>query len=70
MVHIKNNNNNNKPRAYYSEVSQKEKTNIIINAYIWNLERWKDGTDEVFAGQQWRCRHREQTCGPRERRGG
>ena len=23
-----------------SEVSQKEKNNISINAYIWNLEKW------------------------------
>ena len=23
----------------------------------------KDGTDDIFAGQQWQCRHRGQTCG-------
>ena len=23
---------------------------------------YKDGTDEPFAAQQWRCRNREQTC--------
>ena len=23
-----------------SEISQKEKNNISINAYIWNLEKW------------------------------
>ena len=23
-----------------SEVSQKEKTNTYINAYMWNLEKW------------------------------
>ena len=31
-----------------------EKQMLYINAYIWNLLM------NLFAGQQWRCRHREQ----------
>ena len=43
-----------------SEVSQKEKNKPYINAYIWNIGRWV--LMNIFAGQQRRCRHREQTC--------
>ena len=36
------------------------------NAYIWSLERW---LMSLFAEQLWRRRHREQSCGHRERGG-
>ena len=42
-----------------SEVSQKEKQISYINAYLWNLEIMV--LVSLFAGQQWRQRHREQT---------
>ena len=47
-----------------SEVSQKEKNKLsYINTYIWNQERV---LMNLFAGQQWRHRHREQTYGREE----
>ena len=54
-----------------SEISQKEKNNTVINAYIYIyvcvcvcMGSRKMLLKNLFAGQQWRCRHREQTCGP------
>ena len=47
-----------------SEASQKEKNKLsYINTYIWNQERV---LMNLFAGQQWRHRHREQTYGREE----
>ena len=45
-----------------SEVSQKEKNKYRILTHIYGMQ--KDGTDESICREQWRCRHREQTCGP------
>ena len=41
-VHIRVSSNEvDEPRAYYtSEVGQKDKNDIIIKAYTWDLERW------------------------------
>ena len=33
----------------------------MSNTRIWNLI-YKDGTDELIFQEQWRCRHKEQTC--------
>ena len=46
----------------YSEVSQKEKKILYNNAYVCNLEKWL--LMNLFVGQEWRYRYREQTCGP------
>ena len=43
-----------------SEVSQMEKTNILTNIY---KESRKTVLMNLFSGQQWKRRHREQTCG-------
>ena len=45
-----------------NEVSQKEKSkySILTHIYIWNPERWL--LMNLFIGQQWRHRHREETC--------
>ena len=43
-----------------SEVSQMEKTNILTNIY---KESRKTVLMNLFSGQQWKHRHREQTCG-------
>jgi len=52
-----------------SEVSQKEKNKYRILMYIY-MEFRKMVLMNLFAGQQWRRRHREQTCGHNgERRG-
>lgn len=54
----------------HSEVSQKEKNKyqiLLINTYVWDLGRWLVQMN-LFAGQQWRHRHREETCGPSETR--
>ena len=48
------------PRAYYTEGSKSEKQMLYINAY--NMESRKMVLINLFAKQQWRCRHREQTC--------
>ena len=45
--------------------SEREK---YINVYTWNPERWL--LMNLFTGQQWRRRHRQQTCGHREGRRG
>ena len=45
--------------------SEREEQISYINAYTWKLERWY----WLFAWQQWRCRHREQTYGHGERAG-
>ena len=42
-----------------SEVSKEEKNKYHILTYIYGIQ--KDDTDELFARQQWRHRHREQT---------
>ena len=44
-----------------SEVSQKEKAKYRILKHIYGIQ--KDGTEELFFGQQWRNGHREQTNG-------
>ena len=45
-----------------SEVSQKEKEKYHILAHIYGIQ--KSGTEKnLFTGQQWRNRHREQTQG-------
>ena len=50
-----------------SEVSQKEKDKYhILSIYT---ESRKMVLKNLFAGQQWRNRHREQTCGHRGRGG-
>ena len=41
--------------------SEREKQMSYINAYKWNLEKMV--LMNLFSGQQWRCRHRKQTCG-------
>ena len=54
-----------------SEVSQKEKNKyqiLLINTYVWDLGRWLVQIN-LFAAQQWRHRHREETYGHREKRG-
>ena len=51
------------PRAYYTEWSKSEKErkySILTHIYIWNPERWL--LMNLFIGQQWRHRHREETC--------
>ena len=51
-----------------SEVSQKNKYHILIYisyTYIY-MEFKKMVLMDLFAGQQWRCGHRELTCGFRE----
>ena len=40
-----------------------------IYIYIY-MESRKKGLMNLFAGQQWRCTHREQTCGLHEGRRG
>ena len=50
-----------------SEVSQKEKDKYHIQCIY--MESRKMVPRNLFAGQQWRNRHREQTCGHRGRRG-
>ena len=50
-----------------SKVSQKEKDKYHILTRIYRIQ--KDGTEELFLGQQWRNRHREQTYGHGERGG-
>ena len=50
-----------------SEVSQKEKDKYHIQCIY--MESRKMVPRNLFAGQQWRNRHREQTCGHRERGG-
>ena len=45
-----------------SEVGQKEKNKYHILTHIY-VESRKMVLMNLFAGQQWRCRHREQTCG-------
>ena len=46
-----------------SEVSQKEKNKFcVLNIYIY-MESRKMSLINLFARQQWRHRHREQTCG-------
>ena len=53
-----------KPRAYYTEwnKSEKEKQTLYTNTYIY-MESRKMALMKLFAGQQWRHRHREQTYG-------
>ena len=46
-----------------SEVSQKEKDKYILT-HIYGTRRMV--LKNLFTGQQWRHRHREQTCGCRE----
>ena len=48
-----------------SEVSKKEKDKYHILMHIYGI--YKNGTKNLFTGQQWRKRHREQTYGPGER---
>ena len=43
-----------------NEVSEKEKNKHCILTHTYEI--LKDGTMNLFAGQQWRLRHREQTC--------
>ena len=50
-----------------SEVSQKEKDKCHILMHIYGIQ--KNGSEELFTGQQWKNRHREQTYGHRERAG-
>ena len=45
-----------------SEVSQKEKNKYCIFIHIY-MEARKMALMNLFAGQQWRCGHREQTYG-------
>ena len=51
-----------------SEVGQKEKNKYHILTHIY-VESRKMVLMNLFAGQQWRCRHREQTYGHRQRGG-
>ena len=57
------------PRAYYTQgsKSEREKQMLYINPYMWSLERWYLLIN-LFSGQQWKCRHREKTCGHSEGR--
>ena len=50
-----------------SEVSQKEKDKYRILTHIYGIQ--KNGTKDLFLGQQWRNRHREQNYGHGEKRG-
>ena len=50
-----------------SEVSHKEKNKYRILTYV---KSRKMVLMNLFSGQQWRSRHREQTCGHRGRGGG
>ena len=53
-----------------SEVSLKEKDKYHMLLDIYGLYR-KMGLTNPPSGQQWRCRHRKETCGHRgEREGG
>ena len=45
-----------------SEVSLKERKILYFNTYIWKIV-----LKNLFTGQQWRNRHREQTYGHGER---
>ena len=49
-----------------SEVSQKQKYRILMHVY--GIQ--KDGTENLLAGQPWRCRPREQTYGHGDGDGG
>ena len=51
------------PRAYYTEWSKSEREKQIeyINVFTWNPARWL--LMNLSAGQQWRHRHTQQTCG-------
>ena len=51
------------PRAYCTEWSKSERERQILymKACVWNLERWSWWTST--AGQQWRRKHTEWTCG-------
>ena len=44
-----------------NEVSQKEKNKYLILTRIFGIQ--KDVLMSLFSGQQWRRRHRHQTCG-------
>ena len=44
-----------------SEVSQKNKYCVLMHIY---MESRKMVLMNLFAGEEWRCRHREWTCGP------
>ena len=48
-----------------SKVSQKKKDKYCILMHIYGI--YKNGTKNLFTGQQGRKRHREQTYGPGER---
>ena len=48
-----------------SKLSQKKKDKYCILMHIYGI--YKNGTKNLFTGQQWRKRHREQTYGPGER---
>ena len=48
-----------------SEVSQKEKDKYRILTHIYRIQ--KNGTENLFTGQQWRNRHRQQTYGHGEK---
>ena len=50
-----------------SEVSQKEKEKYCILTHIYKFRKML--LKSLFAGQQWRNRHKEQTSGPGERVG-
>ena len=45
----------------HSEVSRKEKDKCCILRHVYEI--WKMVLVNLFAGQSWRHRHREQTCG-------
>ena len=50
-----------------SEVSQKEKNKYHILMHIYGIQ--KNGTENLFTGQRWRNRYREQAYGHKERGG-
>ena len=61
------------PRAYYIEWSKSERAKQIlyINVYIYiYIQSRKMVLMTLFAGQQWRYRHREKTCVHKEGRRG
>ena len=50
-----------------SEISQKEKDKYHLLVHIYGIQ--EKVLKNLFTGQQWRNRHREQTCGDGEREG-
>ena len=61
-THCKSSNRVEECRAYYTEQSKSEREKQMSHINIY-MESRRMALMSLFAGQQWRCRHREKTCG-------